>query len=131
METINITINNREYEVPAGSTVLDAARAAHIDIPTLCYLKEINQIGACRICLVEVSEGGKPFRLVTACTYPVSAGMAVKTDTPRINKSRKLNLELLLSNHNMDCLSCIRSTNCELQKLCHDYAVTSSFHAFG
>ena len=126
MENVKITINGREYEVPANSSVLDAARAAHIDIPTLCYLKDINEIGACRICLVEVSEGGKPFRMVTSCVYPVSAGMAVKTDTPKVSRARKLNLELLLSNHNMDCLSCIRSTTCELQKLCHDYGVTSS-----
>ena len=127
MDKVKVTINDREYEVPAGTTVLDAARFANIDIPTLCYLREINEIGACRICLVEVSEGGKPFRMVTSCVYPVSDGMVIKTDSPKIQKARKLNLELLLSNHNMDCLSCIRSTNCELQKLCRDYGVTSSY----
>ena len=126
MENINININGKDYEVPAGITVLEAARAAHIDIPTLCYLKDINEIGACRMCLVEVSEGGRPFRMVTSCVYPVAEGMVVKTNTPKIINARKLNLELLLSNHNMDCLSCIRSTTCELQKLCHDYGVTSS-----
>ncbi len=126
MANIKVTINGKEYEVAAGSTVLEAARAANIDIPTLCYLKDINEIGACRMCLVEASEGGRPFRMVTACVYPVSDGMVIKTDTPKITQSRKLNLELLLSNHNMDCLSCIRSTNCELQKLCRDYGVDSN-----
>ncbi len=123
METINIKINGVEYAVPKGSTVLEAARAAKIDIPTLCYLKDINEIGACRLCLVEVSEGGKPFRLVTACVYPVTEGMEVLTNTPKINKSRKTNLELLLSNHDRKCLSCVRSTTCELQKLCLEYGV--------
>ena len=113
METVNVKINGVNYEVAKGSTVLDAAVAAHIDIPTLCYLKGINEIGACRMCLVEASEGGKPFRMVTACVYPVSEGMEVKTNTPRITHARKLNLELLLSNHNQDCLSCVRSTDCE------------------
>ncbi len=126
MANIKVTINGKEYEVAAGSTVLEAARAANIDIPTLCYLKDINEIGACRMCLVEASEGGRPFRMVTACVYPVTDGMVIKTDTPKIAQSRKLNLELLLSNHNMDCLSCIRSTDCELQKLCRDYGVDSN-----
>ncbi len=126
MDNITVTINGKEYEVAAGVTVLEAARAANINIPTLCYLKDINEIGACRMCVVEVSEGGKPFRMVTACVYPVSNGMVIKTDSPKINESRKLNLELLLSNHNQDCLSCVRSTTCELQKLCRDYGVSSS-----
>ncbi len=123
METINVKINGVEYAVPKGSTVLEAARAANIDIPTLCYLKDINEIGACRLCLVEISEGGRPFRLVTACVYPVTEGMAILTNTPKINKSRKTNLELLLSNHDRQCLSCVRSTNCELQTLCAEYGV--------
>jgi len=123
METVNIKINGREYAVPQGSTVLEAARAANIEIPTLCYLKDINEIGACRLCLVEVSEGGRPFRMVTACVYPVTEGMEVLTNTPKINKSRKTNLELLLSNHDRKCLSCVRSTTCELQKLCNEYGV--------
>ncbi len=123
METVKVIINGKEYAVPAGSTVLEAARAANIDIPTLCYLKDINEIGACRLCLVEVSEGGRPFRLVTACVYPVTEGMVVKTNTPKIMQSRKTNLELLLSNHDRKCLSCVRSTSCELQKLCLEYGV--------
>ena len=126
METVNVKINGREYAVAKGSTVLEAAKAANIDIPTLCYLKDINEIGACRLCLVEVSEGGKPFRMVTACVYPVTEGMEVKTNTPKIISARKLNLELVLSNHEKKCLSCVRSTDCELQKLCRDYGVEES-----
>lgn len=127
METVNIKINGREYAVAKGSTVLEAAREAGIDIPTLCYLKDINEIGACRICLVEVQEmrgpALGPVRMVTACVYPVSEGMSVVTSSPRIAASRKTNLELLLSNHNKECLSCVRSTTCELQRLCQEYGV--------
>ena len=123
METINVKINGVDYAVPKGSTVLEAARAAKIDVPTLCYLKDINEIGACRLCLVEVSEGGRPFRMVTACVYPATEGLVILTNTPKINKSRKTNLELLLSNHDRKCLSCVRSTTCELQKLCNEYGV--------
>ena len=123
METINVKINGVDYAVPKGSTVLEAARLAQIEIPTLCYLKDINEIGACRLCLVEVSEGGRPFRMVTACVYPVTEGMVILTNTPKINQSRKTNLELLLSNHDRKCLSCVRSTTCELQKLCNEYGV--------
>ena len=123
METINVKINGVDYAVPKGSTVLEAARAAKIDVPTLCYLKDINEIGACRLCLVEVSEGGRPFRMVTACVYPATEGMVILTNTPKINKSRKTNLELLLSNHDRKCLSCVRSTTCALQKLCNEYGV--------
>ncbi len=127
MEKINIKINGIEYAVPKGATVLEAARAAKIEIPTLCYLKDINEIGACRLCLVEVSEGGRPFRLVTACVYPVTEGMEILTNTPKINKSRKTNLELILSNHERKCLSCVRSTTCELQKLCLEYGVDEAY----
>ena len=127
MEMITVTINGKNYTVEKGCTVLDAARAAKIDIPTLCYLKDINEIGACRLCLVEVAEKrGEalgPYRMVTACVYPATDGMSVLTNTPKIAASRKMNLELLLSNHNKQCLSCVRSTNCELQKLCRDYGV--------
>ena len=129
METVNIKINGREYAVAKNATVLEAARAAKIDIPTLCYLKDINEIGACRLCLVEVSEGGRPYRMVTACVYPVSEGMSVLTNTPKIVSSRKMNLELLLSNHDMKCLECVRSTNCELQTLCRQYGVSTSAFA--
>ena len=80
---INVKINGVAYSVEKGCTVLEAAKAAHIDIPTLCYLKDINEIGACRLCLVEVSEGGKPFRMVTACVYPCTDGMEIKTTSPK------------------------------------------------
>ena len=126
MEMMNIKINDKEYSVPKNSTVLEAARYAGIDIPTLCYLKDINEIGACRICLVEV-KGARG--LVTACVYPANEGMEIYTNTPKVINARKMNLELLLSAHDKKCLSCIRSTSCELQKLCLDYGVSES--AFG
>ena len=130
MDMIQVTINGVAYSVPAGSTVLEAAKAANIDIPTLCYLKDINEIGACRLCLVEIAEKRgevmTPFRMVTACVFPCSDGMAIKTNTPKITASRKMNLELLLSNHDQKCLSCVRSTNCELQTLCREYGVDQS-----
>ena len=107
-QMINILINGKEYTVPKGITVLEAARMANIDIPTLCYLKDINEIGACRLCLVEV-KGARG--LVTACVYPIDRdGTEIITDSPKIRESRKMNLELLLSNHNRKCLSCVRST---------------------
>ena len=123
MKTVNLTINGKAVTVPANYTVLEAARQLNINIPTLCYLKDINEIGACRLCLVEVSEGGRPYRLVTACVYPVTEGMSILTNTPRIMQSRKTNLELVLSAHKKKCLTCIRSTSCELQKLCLEYGV--------
>ena len=123
MDMINIKINGKEISVQKGITVLEAARYAGVEIPTLCFLKEINEIGACRICMVEVSEGGRPARLVTACVYPVSEGMEVVTSSPRIEKSRKTTLEMILSTHDRSCLTCVRSTNCELQKLCRDYGI--------
>ena len=120
METVHIKINGTSYEVAAGSTILEAAHSVGIEIPTLCYLKEINAIGACRICVVEV-KGAKS--LVTACVYPVSEGMEVVTNSEKVMASRKTNLELLLSTHDQNCLSCVRSTDCELQRLCCDYGV--------
>ena len=122
MEMVNIKINGIAVSVPKGSTVLEAARQTGIEIPTLCYMKDINEIGACRICIVEVNEG-RGFRTVTSCVYPVSEGMEVLTNTENIQKNRKTTLELILSTHDKSCLSCKRSTNCELQKLCHDYGV--------
>ena len=120
METVHIKINGTSYEVAAGSTILEAAHSVGIEIPTLCYLKEINAIGACSICVVEV-KGAKS--LVTACVYPVSEGMEVVTNSEKVMASRKTNLELLLSTHDQNCLSCVRSTDCELQRLCRDYGV--------
>ncbi len=119
---VNLKINGIDVSVPEGSTILDAARKIGIEIPTLCFMKKINEIGACRICIVEANEG-RGFRQVTACVYPVSEGMEVLTNTEKIQKSRKTTLELILSVHDKSCLSCLRSTNCELQKLCRDYGV--------
>ena len=118
METVNLKINSIPVEVPKGSTILDAAKAANIEIPTLCYLKEINCIGACRVCVVEIK--GRP-NLVAACVYPAEEGMEVLTNSPRVRKSRKTTIELLLSTHNKKCLSCVRSENCELQRLSREY----------
>ena len=130
MDMINVKINGLSVSVPKGSTVLDAARSVGIEIPTLCFMKEKNEIGACRICMVEVNEG-RGFRLVTACVFPCSEGMEVLTNTEKVQKSRKTTLELILSTHDKKCLSCARSTNCELQKLCRDYGVEeSAFEGF-
>ena len=115
METINLKINGIAVTAPKGTTILEAARLAHIEIPTLCFLKEINEIGACRICIVELKNG----KLVTSCVYPVEEGMEVFTNTPKVLDSRKKTLQLLLSNHNRSCLSCVRSGHCELQELAH------------
>lgn len=120
METVNIKINGVDLAAPKGSTILEAARLAHIDIPTLCFLKEINEIGACRICVVEV-KGARS--LVASCVYPVNEGMEVWTNTPKVLNSRKKTLELILSDHDRKCLSCVRSGECELQKLCKDLKV--------
>lgn len=120
METVHIKINGLPYEVAAGSTILEACHSVGIEIPTLCYLKEINAIGACRICVVEV-KGART--LVTACVYPVNEGMEVVTNSEKVQASRRTNLELILSTHDQQCLSCVRSTDCELQKLCRDYGV--------
>ena len=120
MNMVNLKINNIDVSVPAGSTILQAAKSANIEIPTLCYMKEIKEIGACRICVVEV-KGARS--LVASCVYPVNEGMEVFTSTPRVLKARRMTLELLLSNHNRKCLSCIRSGSCELQALCNEYGV--------
>ena len=120
MADITIKINGRTVTAPAGSTILEAARLANIEIPTLCFLKEINEIGACRICVVEV-KGART--LVASCVYPINEGMEVWTNTPKVLESRKKTLQLLLSNHDRKCLSCVRSANCELQALCRELGV--------
>ena len=120
MDMITLTIDGIQVSVPAGSTVLEAARAANVNIPTLCYLPEVQQIGACRLCLVEAT-GTRGFG--AACVLPATDGMVVKTNTPEIREQRKINLELLLANHNRECTSCIRSENCEFQALGREYGV--------
>jgi len=121
MDMVTLTIDGQEVRVPAGTTVLEAAQKAGIDIPTLCYLKEINKIGACRVCLVEIE---KAKGLQASCVYPVAEGMVVKTNTPLIREARKAVVELILSNHPMECLTCSRSTNCELQALAKKLGIT-------
>lgn len=128
MENVNIKINGIALSVPAGSTILEAAKLACIDIPTLCYLKEINAIGACRICVVAV-KGARS--LVTACVYPVNEGMEIWTNTPEVIDARKKTLKLILSTHDRKCLSCVRSGDCELQKLSNDFNVTDEFYFDG
>ena len=117
---VNLKINGMDVSVPEGYTILRAAKEVNIEIPSLCYLKDINCIGSCRVCVVEVK--GRP-GLVAACVYPVEEGMEVFTNTERVRKSRKTTLELILSTHNKKCLSCERSNNCELQTLAYDYGV--------
>ena len=120
MEMVNIKINGMPLSVPSGITILEAARYAGIEIPTLCYLKKINQIGACRICMVEV-KGARS--LVASCVFPVNEGLEILTNSDRVRNSRRTTHELILSTHERKCLSCVRSTNCELQKLCKEYGV--------
>ena len=128
MENVNLKINGLNVTAPAGSTILEAAHAAGIRIPTLCYLKDINEIGACRMCVVEV-KGAKG--LVASCVYPVAEGMEVQTNTQRLLDARRRTLELLLSNHDKKCLSCVRSGHCELQELCQELGVTDEDHFAG
>ncbi|MCI1965379.1 MAG: [FeFe] hydrogenase, group A [Oscillospiraceae bacterium] len=128
MELVNIKINGIPLSVQKDFTILEAARQAGIRIPTLCYLKGINEIGACRMCVVEV-KGARS--LVASCVYPVSEGMEVQTNTQKIHDSRKKTLELILSTHKRECLSCVRSGNCELQKLCRDYGIEDERHYEG
>lgn len=120
-QMIPLTIDGVHVEVPAGTTVLEAARIAKVNIPTLCYLKDINETANCRLCVVDC--GGRA--LQAACVLPVAPNMVVKTNTPAVRQARRINLELILSNHEKKCLSCVRSQNCELQKLCLDLGVES------
>ncbi len=120
MEKISIKFNGKEYQVENGLTILEAAKACGIVIPTLCYMKEINAIGSCRICVVEV-KGARS--MVAACVHPVSPGMEISTISDKVLNARKMTLELILSNHNRECTTCIRNLNCELQTLAHAYGV--------
>ena len=121
---VNVTINGVSVNVPEDYTVLLAAREAGIDIPTLCYLRDINEVAACRLCVCEAEVNGRPMRnLPTACVLKVEDGMVVRTDTPRVRKAVKMNLELILANHNRECLTCTRNQTCELQKLCYEMGV--------
>lgn len=117
---VNIKINGKPVEVQEGKTILEAARENNIHIPTLCYLKDLNQIGACRMCLVEI-KGARA--LQAACVYPVSEGLEIYTNSAKVRNARKATLELILSNHERKCLTCIRNRNCELQKLCEELGI--------
>ena len=121
-QMIPVTIDGVQVEVPAGSTVLEAAHKANVKIPTLCFLKDINETANCRICVVDC--GGRT--LQAACVLPVTPGMVVKTNTPAVREARRMNLELILSNHDKKCLTCVRSENCELQTLCKELGVENS-----
>jgi NADP-reducing hydrogenase subunit HndD len=118
-QMIPLTIDGVHVEVPAGTTVLEASRLAGVKIPTLCYLKDVNQSGSCRMCVVDV--GGRAFQ--ASCVLPVTKDMVVKTNTPALREARRTVLELILSNHDKRCLTCVRSQSCELQKLCLDLGV--------
>ena len=117
MTMVNLTINGKQVQAPQGATILEAARAAGIHIPTLCYHPELRPEGACRLCMVEAS-GART--LVASCVYPVSEGMVVNTNTNKVREARKMVVELLLANHPKDCLSCQKSGGCELQKIAAD-----------
>ena len=123
MADINAKINGIAVSVPKGTTVLEAAHKVGVDIPTFCYMKEINEIGACRICMVEINEG-RGFRLVAACVYPLNYdNTEIRTNSPKVLDSRRKTLELILSTHERKCLSCVRSGNCELQALCNEMGI--------
>ena len=117
MATVNITIDGKKLQVEQGITILEAARQANIKIPTLCFLKDINEIGACRMCLVEI-KGARA--LQASCVYPVAEGLEIYTQSPSVREARKVTLELILSNHDKKCLTCVRSKNCELQNLAEE-----------
>ncbi len=117
---ISLKIDGRDVEVEEGSTILEAAQKANVHIPTLCYLPEVQAIGACRVCLVEV-EGNK--MLQASCVSPAAPGMSVLTNTERVRKARKFTVEMLLSNHPFECLTCQRNLNCELQSIASDLGI--------
>lgn len=124
MDKVKVTIDGILVEVPKDYTVLMAAREAGIDIPTLCYLKDINETAACRMCIVEVDVNGRPMRnLPASCILQVQDGMNVKTNTKKVREARKINLELILANHNRECLTCKRNGTCELQELADEMGV--------
>ena len=117
---VKLTINNIPVEVPEGTTVLNAAKSIGINIPTLCYLEGINDIGACRVCVVELK--GKE-KLISSCNTYVDEGMEIYTNTQKVRDARKINVELILSQHDCNCAFCIRSGNCALQKLSNDLGI--------
>ncbi|MBR5491133.1 MAG: (2Fe-2S)-binding protein, partial [Oscillospiraceae bacterium] len=123
---VNLVIDNINVSVPEGTTILEAAKSIHIDIPSLCYLKDLNEIAACRICVVDV-EGHT--NLVPACNTHVLEGMVVHTNSPRVRAARRTNIQLILSQHDSQCTSCVRSGNCTLQSLASDLNIYSLDYA--
>ena len=119
-ELIKLTIDDKEVEVKKGTTILEAARQAEVDIPTLCFLKDINEVGDCRMCIVEI-EGRRGF--VPSCVQKAEEGMIVHTNTPNVVDARRVILELIISNHKVECLTCTRSGNCELQDLAKKFNI--------
>ncbi|WP_269477002.1 NADH-dependent [FeFe] hydrogenase, group A6 [Hominibacterium faecale] len=117
---VKLTINDQKVTVPEGTTIMQAAREVGIEIPHLCYLKDINDIGACRVCIVEL-EGME--KLVTACNTPAEEGMVIYTNSPRVRATRKINVQLILSDHDGKCATCVRSGNCSLQTIANDLGI--------
>ena len=122
---VNLTIDNKACEAREGLTILEAAKELGIEIPTLCYFKELNEIGACRVCVVEV-EGCD--RLVAACNTKIEDGMVIRTNSPRVREARKVNVELILSQHDCHCPTCVRSGNCKLQTLAENFNILDSVY---
>ena len=120
---VKLTIDGKAISVKEGTSILDAAKKAGIKIPTLCYLKEVNEVGACRVCVVEV-EGCD--RLVASCNTECSDGMVIHTNTKRVIDARKANVELILSRHNTSCTSCTRDGNCSLQNISRELNIVGT-----
>ncbi|MBR4755285.1 MAG: (2Fe-2S)-binding protein, partial [Lachnospiraceae bacterium] len=120
---VNITINGKAISVKEGITILEAARQADIHIPHLCYLKGINEISACKVCVVEI-EGQE--KLVASCTTKVEEGQVIFTNSPRVRETRRTNVELILSEHDYSCATCVRSGNCSLQDMAHRFGISET-----
>ena len=118
---VNVTIDGKKIQVPERTRILDAARMAGVRIPTLCYWEGLNEIGACRVCVVEVEGYNKLF---TACNNTVDEGMVIHTNSKKAWEARRTNVQLILSEHNSNCATCIRSGNCELQTIANDMGIT-------
>ena len=121
VKMVHLTIDGIPVTVPRNTSILEAARSVGINVPSLCYLKDLNEIAACRVCVVEIAGIQK---LVASCNNHVWEGMEVYTNSPRVREARRVNVELILSQHNCDCPYCVRSGNCELQKLANDLGLT-------
>ena len=121
-EAVNLLIDDRPVQVAKGTNLLEAARSVGIDVPSLCYLRGINEAGVCRVCLVEVDFGGRR-SLQASCVYPATEGLKVYTNSPRARRARKRVVELMLSDHDRDCTNCVRNLNCELQKLADEMGI--------